>query len=116
MEIRRGLLMGMAGNIPFKKVHSITVSTAIDYTIDFYNLIKTYSGYVRGKVYVFRISGNTSTSEYRGVIAVGYCHPNNGLLDTYCAYVRHANTTTFTNTTYNFFTTVNSIIEIYEVQ
>lgn len=30
MSIRRGLMMEMAGNAPFKKVHSITVESRVE--------------------------------------------------------------------------------------
>ena len=110
--------MGMAGDAPFKKVHSITVESGINYTIDFYNLIKTYDGYVGGKTYVYRIIGNTSTDiNYKGIAAIAYYHPNDNTLSiARIGYVRQANTTTATSNTYNYFITANSIIEIYEVQ
>lgn len=118
MSLRRELMMRMAGNAPFKKVHSITVESGIDYTIDFYNLIKTYDGYVGGKTYVYRIIGNTSTDQnYKGIAAIAYYHSNdNALQSVRIGYVRQVNTTSTASTQYNFSITANSIIEIYEVQ
>ena len=118
MQLRRGLMMGMVGNAPFKKVHSITVENGIDYTIDFYNLIKTYDGYVGGKTYVYRIVGNTSTdTNYKGIAAIAYYRPNdNALSNARVGYVRQSTITATTNSTYNFYITANSIIEIYEMQ
>lgn len=106
--------MGMAGHTPIKKVGSIAVESDITYTADFHNIIQSFTGYSAAKAYLYIITGNESTSQYRGVCSLYYCNPN-GTLSNAGLYVRYANSTHINNTVYEFRITANSTIDIYEV-
>lgn len=106
--------MSMASN-DIVKVGSVTLESAIANTQDWFNFIKNLPFVQTSKMYIFKIKGNNSTNQYKGICSSLYSTDFGNTSNTYNIYVRSANATSTTSTSWLFEITAGSVVDVYEV-